>query len=308
MLLNLFFFLSSDYGDEGNVIKTLKQTRKDDNILFSEAVDKVSVYGFTTAYVNMDGAQSNRSIMHMHGIKPSLSNLNVTSPVNPDQSNSLWITHVIKTIRNNIMKNKNNIQWQMWVADFNRDKTRPLQIHKALTQAQVYPNAMEKMIHHLAEEVLHNDLMTEVNIHVKAYIQMIRNFHDQRPIFHANDMRLHEKMEILDCDVTSTGKSKKLLSQQCIEDLYVCMLGFDQLSQINSDVENEFCQQRTTYNRPNPYLNALQYRRNLTKIILGQSSLSRKHNAVTKLANATSYAFNNPQPLRNFFLEKASIH
>ncbi|KAL3854195.1 hypothetical protein ACJMK2_013473 [Sinanodonta woodiana] len=321
--------------------------------LFWGAVDKLSVYGFTTAYVNMDGAQSNRSFMHMHGIKLSSTNLHVTSPVNPGQTVifTMDYSHVIKKIRNNIMKSgikrgrtrnlelpdKNNIQWQMWVDAFNWDKTSPLQIHRALTQVHVYPNAMEKMRNHLAEEVLNDDmlnLMTQYQASLSGSIdllKMIQNFHDQRPISQANDMRLHENMEILHwfkrweetiaiSDDTSTAKSKKLLSRQCIEDLYACILGFDQLcrkaismswhitpAQINSDVvENEFCQQRATYNGPNSHPNALQYRRNLNNIILGQSSLSRKGNAATKRANATSYAFNNPQPLRK--KTRKSIH
>ncbi|KAL3871859.1 hypothetical protein ACJMK2_039831 [Sinanodonta woodiana] len=315
------------------VLKNGVKQNKKKYTLFWRAVDKLSVCGFTTAYVNVDGAQSNRSFMHMHGIQLRSMNLNVTS--------SGLLTRYQK-IRNNIMKSgikkvctrnlelpdKTNIQWQMWVDAFNWDKISPLQIHRALTQVHVYPNTKEKMRNHLAEEVLNDDmlnLMTQYQASLgqngaspsgsidmlKHTSKMIRNFHDQRPIFQANDMRLHEKIEILQrlkrweetiaiSDDTSTAKSKKLLSRQCIEDLYACILGFDQVcrkaismsghieAQINYDVENDFCQQRATYNGPNSHPNALQYRRNLNNIILGQSSLSRKGNAVTKRANVRS--------------------
>ncbi|KAL3862251.1 hypothetical protein ACJMK2_008233 [Sinanodonta woodiana] len=265
-----------------------------------EAVDKLSVYGCTTSYVNMDGAQSNRTFMHMHGMKLSSTNLNVTSPVNPDQTVifTMDYSHVIK-----------KIQEKHAMADV------------ALTQVHVYPNAMEKMRNHLVEEN-GASLLGSIDM-LKHTSNMIRNFHDQRSISQANDMRLHENIEIIQwfklweetiaiTDDTSTAKSKKLISRQCIEDLYAAILGFEQQcrkaismswhitpAQVNSDVvENEFCQQKATYNGPNSHPNALQYRRNLNNIILGQSSLSRNGNAVTKRANATSFAFNNPQPLR----------
>jgi hypothetical protein len=49
---------------------------------------------------------------------------------------------------------------------------------------------------------------------------------------------------------------------------------------INSDVvENEFNQQRSTYNGANTNPNALQYRRSLNSIIIGQSVISKKENA-----------------------------
>ncbi|KAH3841500.1 hypothetical protein DPMN_114965 [Dreissena polymorpha] len=49
---------------------------------------------------------------------------------------------------------------------------------------------------------------------------------------------------------------------------------------VNSDaVENLFNQQRSTYNGANPNPNALQYRRSLNSILLGQTTVSQKAKA-----------------------------
>ena len=97
------------------------------------------------------------------------------------------------------------------------------------------------------------------------------------------------------------------MSQQCLEDINSCLLGFCEFcsavlsgwkdayitpSLINSDVvENHFCQQRATYNGANTNPNALQYRRNLNSIILGQNIVSNKANAGKSSVTCSAFSF-----------------
>lgn len=112
-------------------------------------------------------------------------------------------------------------------------------------------------------------------------------------------------------------EGKGLMSTQCMEDLESCIIGFIELCSkllthennvnifltpalINSDVvENEFNQQRSTYNGANTNPNALQYRRSLNSIIIGQSVISKKGNAgLNKFCSAQPYSYQNPNPLK----------
>jgi hypothetical protein len=62
--------------------------------------------------------------------------------------------------------------------------------------------------------------------------------------------------------------------------------------QISDVVENEFNQQRSTYNGANTNPNALQYRRSLNSIIIGQSDISKKGNAsLNKFCSAQPFNF-----------------
>ena len=85
---------------------------------------------------------------------------------------------------------------------------------------------------------------------------------------------------------------------QCMDDIESCLIGFTEIcsgllsrvdmdiliipSMINSDIvniENIFCQQRSTYNGANTNPNALQYQKSLNSVILGQSTISKKANS-----------------------------
>jgi len=116
-----------------------------------------------------------------------------------------------------------------------------------------------------------------------------------------DDSRLKELKEVSQWfDEWSLGvseekeKNSMLLSSQCQEDLRSCLIGFCDLCEtvlskkgtsivpalINSDViENHFCQQRATYNGANTNPTALQYRRTLNSVILGQNIVSQKSNS-----------------------------
>lgn len=112
-------------------------------------------------------------------------------------------------------------------------------------------------------------------------------------------------------------KAACLMSSQCMGDVGSCIIGFTELctkllsaggrmdyyitpSLVNSDVvENEFNQQRSTYNGANTNPNALQYRRTLNSIIIGQSVISKKGNAgLNEAATAQAFSLQNPNLLR----------
>ena len=89
------------------------------------------------------------------------------------------------------------------------------------------------------------------------------------------------------------------MSHQCHQDLHACIIGFLQLCKtvltdysnvyitpglVNSDIiENNFNQQRSTYNGANTNPNAVQYQNNMNSIMFGQNIVSRKSNAGSSL-------------------------
>lgn len=137
--------------------------------------------------------------------------------------------------------------------------------------------------------------------------QLVQIFRDRRPIKDKSDSRLHQLKRIndwftqweedIDRDekISSKEKAKCLMSKQCHEDIHACLVGFLELCElvfnmktplhvvpalINSDViENIFNQQRTTYNGANNNPNAMQYKKTINSIIIGQTKISKKANA-----------------------------
>lgn len=141
---------------------------------------------------------------------------------------------------------------------------------------------------------------------VKHTSKMVKIFRDSRAIRHYEDPRLNELREVLkwfrnwekqikDKGITNKEKEKCLISFQTREDIVSCLLGFDELckerfkrsfgsivpSRINSDaVENIFSQQHGIHNGANTNPDYLTCCRATNAIILGQTSISRKSNAV----------------------------
>lgn len=68
---------------------------------------------------------------------------------------------------------------------------------------------------------------------------------------------------------------------------------------VNSDViENIFNQQRSTYHGANSNPSALQYRRAINSVIVGQNIVSKKSNAGKSSIGSLPYNFAMKQPLR----------
>ena len=325
--------------------------------LFWEAVDYLYMFGFTAIYACTDGAQSNRSFIYINLGKDPLTTIS-TSPCNPNKSVIFMmdISHVIKKIRNNVLKSgvakfstrnltlpdKSILQWEMWVNAYKWDQQNALQLHRKLTNEHIFLTQQGKMRNHLAEEVLNSemlnlileykaslanqgDILNGVLEFLKKTSKMIEVFHSTRPICTKDDERLKELAEIniwfsdwTRCvqaqKCKNADKSKQLMSNQCMEDINSCLQGFLDLcsmvlsgwqdayltpSLINSDVvENHFCQQRATYNGANTNPNALQYRRNLNSIILGQNIVSNKANAGKSSITCPAFSFKHLETAR----------
>lgn len=208
------------------------------------------------------------------------------------------------------------IQWQIFIDCFRWDKGNSFQLHKNLTNEHIILSCHSKMRNHLAEDILNTEMlhcMCQYQLYLgekgsilngtiellKQTSRLIDIFRDMRPITHIDDSRLRELQEISnwfdDWKCKSADKPKHCMSYQCHEDIQSCTLGFIELCKmvlasstqvfvtpglVNSDiVENIFNQQRSTYNGANSNPNALQYRRSLNSIILGQNLVSAKANA-----------------------------
>ena len=231
--------------------------------LFWEAVDKLKVFSFRVLYTCMDGAQSNRTFMKM--------NIGENSTTFTSNSPCLFTpmvfmmdpSHVIKKIRNNIIKSgisdkstrtltlpsNDTILWQMFVDAFNWDRTNALQLHRKLTNEHIYPSNQEKMRNHLAEDVLCTEMLhlflqfqkymgdrgcvlNGVIQLLKVSSKLISIFRDMRPIRTIQDTRLEDLMAIAHWfkSWTTQAKNKKcIMSVQCHEDIQSCIIGFIQL-------------------------------------------------------------------------------
>jgi hypothetical protein len=101
------------------------------------------------------------------------------------------------------------IEWYHWVKAYEWDRRNPIQIHKKLTREHIELNSKTKMRNHLAEEVIHLDmlqLMREYQISegingfhrngsiefLKITQQLVSLFRDPRPISDISDIRLDQ--------------------------------------------------------------------------------------------------------------------
>lgn len=147
--------------------------------------------------------------------------------------------------------------------------------------------------------------------------KLVSVFRDRRPINTQEDTRLSTIREVqkwffnwtqsiqAEKDTSKGEKMKALMSRECQEDIQSCLLGFEKLSlnilsqykgwsvtpaMINSDqIENQFCQHRGKLNGANTNPTALQYRRNVNSVILGESAISKKGNSFRKGETCQSY-------------------
>ncbi|XP_070184988.1 uncharacterized protein [Littorina saxatilis] len=242
------------------------------------------------------------------------------------------------TLSNNFV-----IVWEFWREAYAWDQKNPIQLHRNLTPNHLSPNNSEKMRNHLAEEVLDHNMLHLFKAYQKSLGQaggklqgvldlleqtseIICVFHDTRGVSQMNDDRLRRNREALcwfqtwenetlkDETLTSTEKSRRLLSSQCREDLTSCLIGFHELCdsylqdfpsswvvpcRINSDiVENTFCQQRGLHNGAASNPNYATYRKTMNSIILGQHSLSKKRNTAKSTTPTEAFPFSVPGPLR----------
>ncbi|XP_052258149.1 uncharacterized protein LOC127862916 [Dreissena polymorpha] len=325
--------------------------------MFWKAVYLLRCAGFTALYTCMDGAQANRSFMHMClGDKPH--NYIARSPCSSNDIIFVMdFSHVVKKIRNNILKSGIHpkstriltltsfftIQWQMFTDFFNWDQQNALQTHKKLSREHFHLDSQLKMRNHLAEDVLNSEMLHSMKLYknnlgekgevLNGVIELLENtsklieiFRDMRPVKSLDDNRistLHDVATwfsawdnfILNCpEIPGKDRKKRLLSQQCSEDIQSCILGFTALCKtvltkssvmyvtpglVNSDViENIFNQQRSTYHGANTNPSALQYQRAVNSILVGQNVVSKKSNAANTKVKYEPYRLDIKEPLR----------
>lgn len=325
--------------------------------LFWKAVYLLYSYGFKVLFTCMDGAQSNRSFMHICLGNTPTSYISRSPCTSYDIIFLMDISHVIKKVRNNILNSgvtqkstrlltlpsSYTVQWQMFSDVFFWDQQNAFQIHRKLTCEHFNLDCQLKMRNHLAEEILNVDMLYAMKMYqntlgekgqvlngaielLEQTSKLIQIFRDMRPIKCIDDSRIITLRDIsawflgwtssiqTNDSIPSKEKGKKLLSHQCSEDLQSCIQGFlclcDKVLKnpstifvtpglVNSDViENIFNQQRSTYHGANSNPNALQYKRAINSVLVGQNIVSKKSNAGKSTVTCEPYSFQKRQPSR----------
>ncbi|WAR17634.1 hypothetical protein MAR_032228, partial [Mya arenaria] len=197
------------------------------HFLFWESVKFLNMHAFQVNFVSMDGAQSNRDFMHMffNETSPRLENFstkNIWSPNHPDITFVMDYSHVIKRVRNNILKSSHKnpstkllcfsttILWEHWTNAFKWDHdTNDFPLHRKLTNDHFFLTSESKMRNKLAEDVLDGEMLnlmvtfqgflgdsgSELNSTIEllqATSVIVRVFRDRRPITETADDRLED--------------------------------------------------------------------------------------------------------------------
>ena len=195
------------------------------HFLFWKAVQYLNVYGFTVTFISMDGAQTNRDFLKMFfqnttPLEEKYTTTNIFSPSDPKIAFIMDYSHVIKRVRNNILKSgdtkacvrnlkyNNNIYWDHWINAFKWDTdTNSFPIHRKLTNEHFYLTQESKMRNGLAEAVLDKDMLYLMKCFQKSmpgdgeYLNdtislleststIVSEFRDHRPITNTTDERL----------------------------------------------------------------------------------------------------------------------
>ncbi|CAG2224497.1 unnamed protein product [Mytilus edulis] len=170
-------------------------------LLVWQSVNRLMNFGFKIMFVSTDGAQTNRDLFKL--LMPEFSSAKpVTCSFNNIYSNDkisfiMDVSHVIKKIRNNILKSGsesqckrhmkfegNFIEWNHFKTAYSWDiSTHPFPVHHKLSQDHFYLTSEAKMRNHLAEDVLNADMYHLIGCHanklwenqayVKCYCQII---------------------------------------------------------------------------------------------------------------------------------------
>ena len=192
--------------------------------LFWKAVKALWTYGFKVLYTCMDGAVCNWSLMHICVGENSYKDYKFKS-LSPCTSIPVIfmmdISHVLKKIRNNIMKsgisakctrtltlpNGLTIQWQMFIDSYRWDQQNSLQIPRKLTNEHLFPDSQLKMRNYLAEDMLDKEMLNLMKTYrntlgpkgaiLDGAIELLENtselvsiFRDMRPVKLMTDQRL----------------------------------------------------------------------------------------------------------------------
>ena len=232
-----------------------------------DAVSGLKDWGFTIAYICLDGSSNNRSFIKMHfkgdPIDSDMLMINRADPshqiaVIPDPS------HVFKKIRNSIFNsgidschtrhllvNENHIEWRHWELAFEwcQDRTlNPVAPHPKLNKDHIYLTEAGKMRNAYAMEALNDNMLylmesfkksTTANIAMqldgciellRQTSTLIRNFTDKRPIDTVQNPRIHENRRVFHWfkDWENNSVQKcDLLARECHQDILWMIVGFE---------------------------------------------------------------------------------
>ena len=235
-----------------------------------DSVSTLQDWGFTVAYICLDGSSNNRSFIKMHfDSDPISSDMLITNRTNPSQKICIIPdpSHVIKKIRNNIyssgiglnytrqlLLNDQTIQWKQWEDAFEWCQDRlinPIAPHPKLTKEHIYLTEPAKMRNAFATETLNDNMLYLMEAYqnslpshkaesltgaielLKRTSTIIRNTNDKRPIDEVGDNRLLQNTEILHWMINwekAAHSSKQLMSAECREDLKWMLVGFNSLA------------------------------------------------------------------------------
>ena len=156
-------------------------------LLLWEAVNMLSSFGFKVQYISMDGAQSNRDLFKL--LIPDFCSLatvtcgfkNIYCYDNPKIFFIMDISHVVKKIRNNILKSgkvshckrhlmidDKYIEWEHFKRAYLWDiASHPFPGHHKLTQEHIFLTPEAKMRNHLAEDILNSDMLHLMELYQK---------------------------------------------------------------------------------------------------------------------------------------------
>ncbi|XP_052237193.1 uncharacterized protein LOC127848653 [Dreissena polymorpha] len=195
--------------------------------LFWKAIRLLYTYGFKVLYTCMDGAQCNRTFLHVClGDNPA-SFISSNPCYNFPVVFIMDISHVLKKIRNNILKSgnskgstrlltlpdKSEIHWQMFTDYYAWDQQNALQLHRKLTSEHFHMDNQLKMRNSLAEDLLSSEMCHCFTLYKNALgekgkilngviellqqtSKMVEIFRDKMPISNKSDKRLLKIKEV----------------------------------------------------------------------------------------------------------------
>ena len=205
---------------------TIQASASDLYILTWEVINMLQVFGFTVRYISTDGAQTNRDFARIllgdfkSETVSTMKIPNIYCPTNPPIVFIMDYSHVVKKIRNNILKstsssngkrrlfvNGHYILWRHFYDAYLWDTSHnPLPVHHKLTIEHFELTSETKMRNKLAEDVLGKEMLHLMQCygntlqnpsHLQSTIQLLQNtsqlidiFRDHRPIIDTSDERL----------------------------------------------------------------------------------------------------------------------
>ena len=232
-----------------------------------EAVGALVDWGFTVAYISLDGSSNNRAFVKMlFPDKPLKHQMTITNRADPS-SKITFIpdpSHLIKKVRNSVFSSGEGeaytrlmvhdgkfIIWKHWEEAFEWCKNRdinPIAPHSRLSNEFIYLTDQGKMRNVYAEQTLNESMLVtmkgyqsslppEKAVQLDSTIEflnntkvLVENFRDMRPIESVSDARLQENKKVLEWFQhweSNAKKSSELMTAECREDLSWMVVGFE---------------------------------------------------------------------------------